>query len=120
MCVRTWLFCVFCPSLHNTLLALIVIMCACACIYARTYVCTCVRLCVCLSLFAGEYTCTYVHICVYVCMYVCTYVRLCVFEFLGAACGSPYIVFISTSGMLRSSDIYIYIYIYIYNTCSYA
>ena len=28
--------------------------------------------------------------------------------------GSPYIVFISTSGMLRSSDIYIYIYIYIY------
>ena len=30
---------------------------------------------------------------------------------LGAACGSPYIVFISTSGMLRSSDIYIYIYI---------
>ena len=35
-------------------------------------------------------------------------------EFLGAACGSPYIVFISTSGMLRSSDIYIY------NTCSYA
>ena len=38
--------------------------------------------------------------------------------FLGAACGSPYIVFISTSGMLRSSDISIYIYIY--NTCSYA
>ena len=33
--------------------------------------------------------------------------------FLGAAAGSPYIVFISTSGMLRSSDIYIYIYIYI-------
>ena len=32
-------------------------------------------------------------------------------EFLGAAAGSPYIVFISTSGMLRSSDIYIYIYI---------
>ena len=31
--------------------------------------------------------------------------------FLGAATGSPYIVFISTSGMLRSSDIYIYIYI---------
>ena len=31
--------------------------------------------------------------------------------FLGAAIGSPYIVFISTSGMLRSSDIYIYIYI---------
>ena len=29
--------------------------------------------------------------------------------FLGAATGSPYIVFISTSGMLRSSDIYIYI-----------
>ena len=29
--------------------------------------------------------------------------------FLGAARGSPYIVFISTSGMLRSSDIYIYI-----------
>ena len=28
-------------------------------------------------------------------------------ELLGAACGSPYIVFISTSGMLRSSDIYI-------------
>ena len=28
--------------------------------------------------------------------------------FLGAATGSPYIVFISTSGMLRSSDIYIY------------
>ena len=27
---------------------------------------------------------------------------------LGAAAGSPYIVFISTSGMLRSSDIYIY------------
>ena len=26
--------------------------------------------------------------------------------------GSPYIVFISTSGMLRSSDRYIYIYIY--------
>ena len=26
---------------------------------------------------------------------------------LGAAAGSPYIVFISTSGMLRSSDIYI-------------
>ena len=36
--------------------------------------------------------------------------------FLGAATGSPYIVFISTSGMLRSSDIYIYIY----NKCSYA
>ena len=34
-------------------------------------------------------------------------------NFLGAAAGSPYIVFISTSGMLRSSDIYIYIYIYI-------
>ena len=34
--------------------------------------------------------------------------------FLGAAAGSPYIVFISTSGMLRSSDRYIYIYIYIY------
>ena len=33
--------------------------------------------------------------------------------FLGAAAGSPYIVFISTSGMLRLSDIYIYIYIYI-------
>ena len=32
-------------------------------------------------------------------------------KFLGAATGSPYIVFISTSGMLRSSDIYIYIYI---------
>ena len=29
--------------------------------------------------------------------------------FLGAATGSPFIVFISTSGMLRSSDIYIYI-----------
>ena len=27
--------------------------------------------------------------------------------FLGAIAGSPYIVFISTSGMLRSSDIYI-------------
>ena len=40
-------------------------------------------------------------------------------RFLGAATGSPYIVFISTSGMLRSSDIYIYIYIYIY-VCSYA
>ena len=42
----------------------------------------------------------------------------CPFEenFLGAATGSPYIVFISTSGMLRSSDIYIYIY----NMCSYA
>ena len=43
--------------------------------------------------------------------------------FLGAAAGSPYIVFISTSGMLRSSDIYyiyiiyIYIYIYIYIIC---
>ena len=36
-----------------------------------------------------------------------------VIMFLGAACGSPYIVFISTSGMLRLSDIYIYIYIYI-------
>ena len=34
-------------------------------------------------------------------------------QFLGAACGSPYIVFILTSGMLRSSNIYIYIYIYI-------
>ena len=32
-------------------------------------------------------------------------------SFLGAAAGSPYIVFISTSGMLRS--IYIYIDIYI-------
>ena len=32
-------------------------------------------------------------------------------SFLGAAAASPYIVFISTSGMLRSSDIYIYIYI---------
>ena len=31
---------------------------------------------------------------------------------LGAATGSPYIVFISTSGMLRSSDIIMYIYIY--------
>ena len=31
--------------------------------------------------------------------------------------GGPYIVFISTSGMLRSSDIYIYIYIYIYIQC---
>ena len=41
-------------------------------------------------------------------------------DFLGAACGSPYIVFISTSGMLRSSDIYIYIYIYIYNMCFHA
>ena len=30
-------------------------------------------------------------------------------DLLGAATGSPYIVFISTSGMLRSSDIYIYI-----------
>ena len=30
-------------------------------------------------------------------------------KLLGAATGSPYIVFISTSGMLRSSDIYIYI-----------
>ena len=40
-----------------------------------------------------------------------------VHPFLGAAAGSPYIVFISTSGMLRSSDRYIYIYIdiYIYN-----
>ena len=28
---------------------------------------------------------------------------------LGAAAGSPYIVFISTTGMLCSSDIYIYI-----------
>ena len=36
--------------------------------------------------------------------------------FLGAAAGSPYIVFISTSSMLRSSDRYKYIY----NTCSYA
>ena len=36
--------------------------------------------------------------------------------FLGAAAGSPYIVFISTSGMLRSSDIYIYIY----NMCFHA
>ena len=34
---------------------------------------------------------------------------------LGAACGNPHIVFISTSGMLRLSDIYLYIY----NTCSY-
>ena len=34
--------------------------------------------------------------------------------FLGAATGSPYIVFISTSGMLRSSNIYIY------DMCSYA
>ena len=46
-------------------------------------------------------------------MYICAvgmYV-FCIFStnFLGAACGSPYIVFISTSGMLRSSDIYIYI-----------
>ena len=32
-------------------------------------------------------------------------------SFLGAAAGSPYIVFISTSSMLRSSDRYIYIYI---------
>ena len=36
---------------------------------------------------------------------------------LGAAADSPYIVFISTSGMLRSSDIYIYIYTYIYIIC---
>ena len=28
--------------------------------------------------------------------------------FLEAACGTPYIVFISTSGMLRLSDIYIW------------
>ena len=40
-------------------------------------------------------------------------IRVCRKSFLGAACGSPYIVFISTSGMLRSSDIYIYIDIYI-------
>ena len=33
---------------------------------------------------------------------------MCACIFLGAACGSPYIVFISTSGMQRSSDIYIY------------
>ena len=36
--------------------------------------------------------------------------------FLGATAGSPYIVFISTSGMLRSSDIYIYIPRKYYNT----
>ena len=35
-------------------------------------------------------------------------------DFLGAATGSPYIVFISTSGMLRSSDRYMYIFIYGY------
>ena len=34
--------------------------------------------------------------------------------FLGAACGSPYIVFISTSGMLCLSDRYMYIYIILY------
>ena len=32
-------------------------------------------------------------------------------NFLGAATGSPYIAFISTSSMLHSSDIYMYIYI---------
>ena len=36
------------------------------------------------------------------------------YNLLGSTCGSPYIVFILTSGMLRSSDIYIY------NMCSYA
>ena len=39
----------------------------------------------------------------------CTKIRFGWFSFLGAACGSPYIVFISTSGMLCLSDIYIYI-----------
>ena len=43
-------------------------------------------------------------------------VKYSVYIFLGAAAGSHYIVFISTSGMLRSSDTYIYMY----NTCSYA
>ena len=46
---------------------------------------------------------------------LCTF-SLCIsyfkYLYLGAACGSPYIVFISTSGMLHSSDIYIYIYIH--------
>ena len=56
-------------------------------------------------------------------MFKCTVsVSGVMFCFLGAARGSPYIVFISTSGMLRSSDIYIYIYIYIYiisvHTCN--
>ena len=36
---------------------------------------------------------------------------LTVLSFLGATTGSPYIVFISTSGMLHSSDKHIYIYI---------
>ena len=37
--------------------------------------------------------------------------RRCFKTFLGAAAGSPYVVFISTSGILCSFDIYIYIYI---------
>ena len=43
-------------------------------------------------------------------MFICYYYYYLLL-FLGAATGSPYIVFILTSGMLRSSDIYIYIYI---------
>ena len=48
-----------------------------------------------------------------------TYVLSIQYRFLGATTGSPYIVFISTSGMLSSPDIYMYIYICMYNTCSY-
>ena len=57
------------------------------------------------------YTC--VCVCVYLCLCVCVCVCVCVYNkmaatpedcfvsflFLGAATGSPYIVFISTSGM---------------------
>ena len=52
-------------------------------------------------------------------MYVCMYIDLICTKYVNifrVATGSPHIVFISTSGMLRLSDI-IYIYIYIVCVC---
>ena len=99
------------------------VVCVCVCVFVSVHMCVCVRVqCVCV-------VCVHVCVCLrvqYACS-MCVCVRVCVIsyltitigqvvrEFLGAAAGSPYIVFKLTF----SYGFMLWIYIYLYNTPNY-